>query len=133
MLRESIEKFVEHYLKPLVTEADKPKFVHDPLWGTIEVTPYELDILDSPLLQRLRQIHQTGFVHATFPSARHSRFEHTLGVMHIAGKMAKTLRARYPAIVDETTRKARAFGGAFARFGTFGLLSYIRRRVQPMC
>ena len=67
--------------------------------------PYELDILDSPLLQRLRQIHQTGFVHATFPSARHSRFEHTLGVMHIAGKMAKTLRNRYPEIVDDTTEQ----------------------------
>ena len=105
MLRDSIEKFVEHYLELSLVEAEKPKFVHDPLWGTLEVAPYELDILDSPLLQRLRQIHQTGFVHATFPSARHSRFEHTLGVMHIAGKMAKTLRARYPTIVDETTEQ----------------------------
>jgi HD superfamily phosphohydrolase len=105
MLRDSIEKFVEHYLMPSAIEADKCKFVHDPLWGTIEVMPYELDILDSPLLQRLRQIHQTGFVHATFPSARHSRFEHTLGVMHIAGKMAKTLRVRYPNIVDGTTEQ----------------------------
>ena len=105
MLRDSIEAFVEHYLQLSAIEADKPKSVHDPLWGTIEVKPHELDILDSPLLQRLRQIHQTGFVHATFPSARHSRFEHTLGVMHLAGRMAKTLRDRYPNIVDATTEQ----------------------------
>lgn len=105
MLRESIEKFVEHYLQPSNVEADKAKFFHDPIWGTIEVKQHELCILDTPLLQRLRQIHQTGFVHATFPSARHSRFEHTLGVMHIAGKMAKTLRSRYPHIVDVTTEQ----------------------------
>ena len=102
MLQESIERFVDHFLKPSSLEADKAKFVHDPLWGTIEIAPYEQCILDTPLVQRLRQIHQTGFVYETFPSARHTRFEHTLGVMHLAGRIATALKGRYE-VVDETT------------------------------
>ena len=106
MLQDSIERFVRHYLNPYSIEADKTKFIHDPLWGTIEVTPYEQCILDTPLLQRLRQIHQTGFVYETFPSARHTRFEHTLGVMHMAGRIAKALGSRHPPpVVDDTTEQ----------------------------
>lgn len=103
MLEETIERFVEDYLQLSSLEADKPKFVHDPLWGTIEIAPYEQCILDTPLVQRLRQIHQTGFVYQTFPSARHTRFEHTLGVMHLAGRIATTLHTRYRDVVDDTT------------------------------
>lgn len=106
MLQDSIERFVQHYLSPCSTKADKTKFIHDPLWGTIEIAPHEQCILDTPLLQRLRQIHQTGFVYETFPSARHTRFEHTLGVMHMAGRIAKALGRRHPSsVVDETTEQ----------------------------
>ncbi len=91
-----IDGFVSHYLKGYEVSATKTKFVHDPIWGTIELAPYEQCFLDTPLLQRLRHIHQTGNVYATYPSATHTRFEHTLGVMHLAGRIVASLRKRYP-------------------------------------
>jgi uncharacterized protein len=107
-LREKIEKFVALHLQDVSFATDKSKFVHDPVWGTIEVLPHECCILDSPLLQRLRQIHQTGFVYATYPSATHTRFEHTVGVMHLAGRIASTLSARHPEEAgEETIQKVR--------------------------
>lgn len=58
------------------------KEVNDPVWGTIKLDPLEVLILDSPILQRLRLIRQLGVVHWVYPAATHSRFEHTLGVLH---------------------------------------------------
>ncbi len=103
MLRDRVEQFVDRYLSRYLVAASKSKFIHDPLWGTIEILRHEQCLLDTPLLQRLRQIHQTGCVYATYPSASHSRFEHTLGVVHIAGRMARALRKRFPESVDDKT------------------------------
>lgn len=108
MLLNHIDRFVDWFLTDYRAYSAKPKFVHDPLWGTIEIRAHELCILDTPLLQRLRQIRQTGFVFATYPSAQHTRFEHTLGVMTIAGRMAQTLAKRYKRVAtDETEQKVR--------------------------
>src|SRR3989338_458715 len=100
MLKERVNRFVGHFLAPYVVSATKSKFVHDPLWGTIEVKAYEQCFLDNPLLQRLRQIHQTGCAFSTYPSATHSRFEHTIGVMHLASRIAESLRKRYPRLSE---------------------------------
>lgn len=100
MLKDNIDRFVSTFLDPYFNFSDKKKFVHDPLWGTIELAPYEVCLLDTPLFQRLRQIHQTGNVFATFPSATHTRYEHTLGVMHLAGRIAETLMRKYSAQKD---------------------------------
>jgi HD superfamily phosphohydrolase len=59
-----------------------PKEINDPIWGTIALTPLEIAVLDSPLVQRLRHLKQLGVVHWLYPGAVHSRFEHTLGVLH---------------------------------------------------
>ena len=58
--------------------------INDPIHDFIRVYDYELPIIDSPLFQRLRRIKQLSGAHLTYPSAQHSRFEHSLGVMHIA-------------------------------------------------
>ena len=58
-----------------------PKQIHDPVWGTISLRPLEVAIVDSPLLQRLRHLRQLGVAHWVYPSAGHSRFEHSLGVL----------------------------------------------------
>lgn len=71
-----------------------PKIIHDALWGTFELAPHEVALIDTGLLQRLRFIHQTGAVHLTYPAALHTRFEHVLGVMYQAGRMCTALRNR---------------------------------------
>ncbi len=65
----------------------RSKVIHDCVWGTVMLCPWELQLVDSPLLQRLRRINQLGLAMATYPSAHHSRFEHTLGVLSVTTKM----------------------------------------------
>lgn len=66
----------------------------DPIHDFIRVHDIELKIIDSPIFQRLRRIRQLSGAHLTYPSAQHSRFEHSLGVMHIAGQAAMSLKER---------------------------------------
>lgn len=79
--------------KPL--EYHDIKVIHDPVWGTIKFYPWELQLLDSPLLQRLRNINQLGLASITYPSAHHSRFEHTLGVVSLVAKMVDSINDSY--------------------------------------
>ena len=71
-----------------------PKIVHDPLWGSIMLEPWEIAVLDLPLIQRLRQIRQNSFASYVFPGCSHSRFEHTLGVIHHTQKLAHAANGR---------------------------------------
>lgn len=98
-----INKFVELYLRNYFPSGyDKTKVVHDPVWGTTLFYPWELQILDSPLLQRLRNISQLGLAMLTYPSAHHTRFEHTLGVMSVVTKMVNHINHEtVPAISNE--------------------------------
>ena len=63
-----------------------------PLWGFIEITPLLKQILDTPEVQRLRDLKQLGATYLVFPSATHTRLEHSIGVCHLAKKMGKTLQ-----------------------------------------
>ena len=53
--------------------------------GSIDVSSLEDAVISHPYFQRLRRIKQLAFLHYVFPGATHSRFEHSLGVMHLAG------------------------------------------------
>ena len=63
----------------------------DPIHDFIRVYQHELSIIDNPVFQRLRRIRQLSGAHLTYPSAQHTRFEHSLGVMHIAGQAGHAL------------------------------------------
>ena len=65
------------------------KYIKDPLYGNIRIDPNMIDI---PYFQRLRHITQNGMAYMVFPSMRHSRFEHSLGVYQIASKMIDRIR-----------------------------------------
>ncbi|KAF6243079.1 phosphohydrolase [Nitrosopumilus sp. b1] len=58
----------------------------DPIHDFIRINNTELQIIDNPIFQRLRRIRQLSGAHLTYPGAQHTRFEHSLGVLHIAGK-----------------------------------------------
>jgi hypothetical protein len=65
--------------------------IRDAIHGGIDVNPLEEQILDHPLVQRLRHVRQLSLVHLVYPSALHTRFEHSLGSMHLSGKLANSL------------------------------------------
>jgi hypothetical protein len=65
--------------------------ITDPIHKHIRFTELEHDILDNEFFQRLRRIRQLAGAHLVYPSAQHSRFEHSLGTMHIAGYAGETL------------------------------------------
>lgn len=56
----------------------------------------EKDLIDSPWVQRLRQIYQLQSARWVYPSAEHTRFVHSIGTMHVAGRFARHL---YPFLV----------------------------------
>lgn len=67
------------------------KIIRDPIHKDIELTEVEVKILDTPQMQRLRRIKQNGLAYIVYPAMNATRFEHSLGVMHLAGKTANHL------------------------------------------
>src|ERR1700687_5200144 len=83
--------------------------------GGVPGTSAEQDLVDSAWLQRLRRIHQLQSAWWVFATAEHSRFQHALGAMHLAGEWARHLYPSLaascsgtpsPALVEETMRMA---------------------------
>lgn len=75
-----VNQFVQAKLNGYNAKGIEAKTIHDPIWGSTEYSEWEMQLIDSPLIQRLRGISQVGLAVLTYPAARHSRFEHTLGV-----------------------------------------------------
>ncbi|RLE75594.1 MAG: hypothetical protein DRJ56_05485, partial [Thermoprotei archaeon] len=65
--------------------------VRDPVLGTIPIYEHEYEVLQLPEVNRLHHLKQVGMLYNVFPSAKHSRFEHSLGAMHIAGRIVETM------------------------------------------
>lgn len=65
--------------------------ITDPVHRYIRFSQVEKEVIDSPAFQRLRRIRQLAGAHLVYPSAQHSRFEHSLGAMHIAGLAGESL------------------------------------------
>lgn len=63
----------------------KPIEIRCPIYGFIPLDAWEYDIIHQPAFQRLRRIRQLAWTDYVYPGAMHTRFEHTLGVMHMAG------------------------------------------------
>lgn len=63
--------------------------IKDPILGYIYITEAEKQIIDSYPLQRLRRLRQLAGAEYVYPGANHTRFEHSVGVMHLAGLTAE--------------------------------------------
>ena len=68
-----------------------PKIFTDPVLGPIELFDWEVAILDSPLLQRLRGVRQLGMASAVYTGATHDRLSHSLGVVETCERMIRSL------------------------------------------
>ncbi|MDQ3725263.1 MAG: HD domain-containing protein [Actinomycetota bacterium] len=95
---------LEEIFSPLIDEyvADRgpgvppgeSKAFKDAVWGMIDLTGSEVVVVDSPPLQRLRRVRQLGFGYLTYPTAGHTRLEHTLGAVHQTERMLTAIRRR---------------------------------------
>ena len=92
--RDYIEQILPELLPEVKPTAQKAKVIHDSLWGSRLYYPWEVALMDTPLLQRLRQISQLGTAYLTYPSAVHNRFSHSLGVAILAGRLLARLREK---------------------------------------
>ena len=91
--------------EPSSSPFDGVSLIADPIHGYISLTvPYketppneqtEKDLIDSPWVQRLRYILQLQSAHWVYPGAEHTRFQHSLGTMHLAGRFMAQL---YPSL-----------------------------------
>ncbi|KAK5894776.1 hypothetical protein CesoFtcFv8_011432 [Champsocephalus esox] len=73
-----------------------PKVFNDPIHGSMELHPLLVKIIDTPQFQRLRYIKQLGAGYFVYPGASHNRFEHSIGVGHLAGVFVKALKEKQP-------------------------------------
>jgi HD superfamily phosphohydrolase len=65
------------------------KTVRDPIHGMIFLDEKEWAAVNSRVFQRLREIHQLAMTYLVYPGTTHTRFEHSIGVCHIAGRLAR--------------------------------------------
>lgn len=72
------------------------KTVNCPLHGVITLTPRMCEIIDTPEYQRLHKLRQLGVTHHVYPSANHTRFEHSLGVSHLAKILVNSIIEKHP-------------------------------------
>ena len=97
--RETLEVRVDNFVKWAFREhrptvSNGPKVINDALLGNLYFSRHEVAVIDSPLLQRLKRIKQTGLVYQVYPSATHSRFEHSLGTATLAEKCFDAIQER---------------------------------------
>jgi len=70
--------------------------IYDSIHGFIRFDDLEGELIDSLPFQRLRHLHQLGIAFLVYPGATHSRFEHSLGVMHLASEIFDRLEIDDP-------------------------------------
>jgi HD superfamily phosphohydrolase len=72
------------------------KVFNDPIHGHVSLESVEVQIIDSPQFQRLRELKQLGVTYYVYPGATHNRFEHSIGVCHLAGFWISSLSKNQP-------------------------------------
>jgi uncharacterized protein len=72
--------------------------IRDPIHVFVRLDSHEREVLNSRPFQRLRHIHQLAMTYLVYPGATHKRFEHSLGVMELAGRVFDVVTS---AVTDE--------------------------------
>jgi len=77
--------------------------IRDPIHVFVRLDDDERRVLDSRPFQRLRHVHQLALCYLLYPAATHKRFEHSLGVMELAGRVFDIVT--HPANVTDDIRR----------------------------
>ena len=81
-------------------------FIKDPIHGYVRISQTERLIIDTEPVQRLKRIRQLAGSEFVYPAANHTRFEHVIGAMHLAGELAEALPIHLPQHQQEQLRLA---------------------------
>ena len=81
-------------------------FIKDPIHGYVSIGQTERSIIDTEPVQRLKRIRQLAGSEFVYPAANHTRFEHVIGAMHLAGALAEALPIDLPQDQQEQLRLA---------------------------
>ncbi|MBM3301872.1 MAG: HD domain-containing protein, partial [Deltaproteobacteria bacterium] len=68
----------------------------DPVYGTIGLSELEIQVINTHAFLRLRNVKQLGLAYYVFPGADYSRFAHSLGCCHVAGRILDSIRRTDP-------------------------------------
>ena len=84
------------------TQKNIKKIINDPVYGFINIESGIIyDIIEHPFFQRLRRIKQLGLTYLIYPGATHTRFQHSLGTLHLMDSAIEVLRSKGHTITDE--------------------------------
>ena len=72
------------------------KIIFDPIHKYMKLSPICVQIIDTPVFKRLKHLHQLSLCYQVFPGATHKRFEHSLGVAYLSGKLMRSLQKHQP-------------------------------------
>ncbi|XP_029362786.1 deoxynucleoside triphosphate triphosphohydrolase SAMHD1-like [Echeneis naucrates] len=79
-----------------MTAVEGKRVFNDPIHGHVELHPLLVKMINTPQFNRLRYIKQMAGAYFVFPGACHNRFEHSIGVAHLAGELIHTLQQNQP-------------------------------------
>ncbi len=107
--------------------------VRDPVHNFITLREKQVMLVGTPALQRLRGIRQLALANLVYPGALHTRFDHTLGVTHVAGLMAVALGldADQVALIQEAALLHDIGHGPFSHVSENALERYADRTKLP--
>ncbi|XP_067296699.1 deoxynucleoside triphosphate triphosphohydrolase SAMHD1-like [Pseudorasbora parva] len=94
LIKDELQDILKKY--SLDFSKEQLKIFNDPIHGHIELPPLLVKITDTPQFQRLCHLKQLGGTYLVYPGASHNRFEHSLGVAHLAGCLVKILHDNQP-------------------------------------
>src|SRR2546429_9067805 len=80
--------------------------IKDPIHGYVRISEIEKSIIDTRPVQRLRRLRQLAGSEFVYPAANHTRFEHVIGAMHLAGVLSEVLPTRLDVHMQEQMRLA---------------------------
>jgi uncharacterized protein len=81
------------------------KSITDPLYGYIGLSELEADVVSTAVFQRLHNVRQLGLAHLVFPSAGYSRFAHSVGACHNAGRILDAIQLNAPSSAARGKKK----------------------------
>lgn len=84
-----------------MVDSPEPYEIRDPIHGFIRLNELEWDVINQPVFQRLRRIRQLAWTDMVYPGAMHTRFEHSIGVMHVASRLFDAIVRRSRDILEK--------------------------------